>query len=200
MRWRRGDVVLRREVLNDGRAWCVVPVRVVEDRPDLLVTYLPAGAPFEFPPGDWPTADGRHPWHGRTGWAGHGALMLQRPGESYAVWHFWTGPERDFAWWYLNLQEPFRRTADGYDTQDLELDLVVLPDGSWSFKDWDLVDQRVAEGRFTPDQAAAIRAEGVRLGEMVEAGADGRGAGGGRPGWWDPAWAAWSPEPGWDAP
>ena len=32
-RWRTGDVVLRREVLNDGRSWMEVPVIVVRDEP-----------------------------------------------------------------------------------------------------------------------------------------------------------------------
>ncbi len=65
----------------------------------------------------------------------HGVLMLQRPGEAHAVWHFWDGPDRDFTCWHLNLQAPFRRTPIGYDTQDLELDLVVSPDGSFVLKD-----------------------------------------------------------------
>ena len=40
-----------------------------------------------------------------------------------------------------------RRTAIGYDTQDLELDLVVYPDGRWKIKDDELMDQRVSEER-----------------------------------------------------
>ncbi len=68
-----------------GRPWLGTIVFVVRDTPDLLVSYLPEDAPFGFPEGDWP-GDGRHPWHGRGAWEGHGVLMLQRPGESYAVW------------------------------------------------------------------------------------------------------------------
>ena len=44
-------------------------------------------------------------------------------------WVFWHGPERAFHGWYLNLQEPFRRTPQGYDTQDLELDIWVPAEG-----------------------------------------------------------------------
>ena len=50
--WSTGQIVLRREVLNDGRSWMSVPVVVVEDRPDLLATYIAEGTPFEFPDGD----------------------------------------------------------------------------------------------------------------------------------------------------
>ena len=53
--WNPGDVVVRREVLNDGRAWAETAVIVVADARGLLVTYIPEGAPFRFPPGDWPT-------------------------------------------------------------------------------------------------------------------------------------------------
>ena len=69
MRWTRGQAIVRREVLQTG-PWMGTIVFVVEDKPDMLVTYLPEGAPFEFPEGDWPTPDGLHPWHGRSAWQG----------------------------------------------------------------------------------------------------------------------------------
>jgi hypothetical protein len=189
MRWDHGDVVVRREIWR-GLPWLGTAVRIVEDDPSLLASYLPEGAPFSFPAGDWPTLPGRHPWHGRGAWEGHGVLMLQRPGESYAVWHFWEGPSRDFAGWYLNLQEPFRRTTAGYDTQDLELDVWVPASGGWSFKDDELLSERVREGRFSDTQAAEIRALGAAIGSMLDAGEE----------WWDPSWSAWEPDPDWEAP
>jgi hypothetical protein len=182
--WQAGDVILRREVRNDGWAWLSVPVVVVRDEPGLLATYIPSGAPFTFPPG--PEV---HPWSVRRRWQGHGVLMLQRPDDPYAVWVFWHGPEREFSSWYLNLQEPFRRTARGYDTQDLELDLIVHRDGRVEVKDDELLDVRVREGRFTQDQAREIRAVGKRL--QLELAAGER--------WWDPWWALWEPDPAWDA-
>jgi hypothetical protein len=176
--WSEGDVVIRREVRNSGWVWLEVPVVVVRDDDELLATYIPEGAPFTFPPGPE-----EHPWAGRAGWSGHGALVLQRPGEAYAVYAFWEGPERAFACWYVNFQEPFRRRADGFDTQDLELDLVVHPDGRLELKDDELLDVRVREGRFTQDQADATRAEARRLVADLDAGRR----------WWDDAWADWSP-------
>ena len=73
--------------------------------------------------------------------------MLQRPGDAYAIWHFWHGPEREFRGWYVNLQEPFRRTAQGYDTQDLELDIWVPARRALG-----------VEGRRAPRRAGAGRA------------------------------------------
>ncbi len=189
LRWCEGDVVLRREVLNDGRCWCQFPVRVVQDDDELLATYIAEGAELHFPPGPWPIAGGLHPWHGKERWEGHGVLMLQRPGEAYAIWVFWFGKERAFRGWYVNLQEPFRRNGRGYDTQDLELDIVVPLDAPWEWKDDELLDVRVAEGRFTPEQAAAARAEGRRVTAQLDAGER----------WWDDDWADWRPPAGWDS-
>jgi hypothetical protein len=186
--WRVGEAIVRREVWR-GKPWLGTIVLVVEDTPDLLATYLPEGSPFGFPEGDWP-GEGRHPWHGRGAWEGHGVLMLQRPGESYAVWHFWQKPGRRFDGWYLNLQEPFRRTTVGYDTQDHELDIWVRTDGTWSFKDAELMEERIADGRFTREQVAEILAEGDRIGATLDAGER----------WWDEAWSRWESPPGWNAP
>jgi len=187
--WRVGEAIVRREVWR-GDPWLGTIVFVVQDTPDLLVSYLPEGAPFGFPDGDWPGGIGRHPWHGRGAWEGHGVLMLQRPGEPYAIWHFWDGPERGFNGWYLNLQEPFRRTAVGYDTQDHELDIWVPVDGSWSFKDADLMEERIADGRFTREQVTEIFAEGDRIAAMLDAGER----------WWDEKWSRWEPPPDWIVP
>src|SRR3954447_9167758 len=184
MSWAPGDVIVRREVWRE-RPWMGVSVIVVSDEPDLLATYLPEGASFAFPGAGHPL--GPHPWEGRGTWEGHGVLMLQRPGESYAVWHFWDGPEREFEGWYVNLQEPFRRTAIGHDTQDLELDIWLPAGGEWSFKDDELLDVRVAEGRFTVDEAAEIRALGAEVGALLDAGTQ----------WWDRGWTQWEPEPCW---
>jgi hypothetical protein len=188
--WNAGDVVVRREVLNDGRAWLEAPVIVVRDDDELLATFIAEGAPFRFPAGPWPAPGGRHPWHGKERWHGHGVLMLQRPGEAHAVWLFWRGRERTFAGWYVNIQEPFRRTADGYDTQDLELDIWIPLDRPWEWKDEELLAQRVREGRFTDDQVAEIRAEGERIARELDAGRR----------WWDQTWAAWAPDPSWPTP
>jgi hypothetical protein len=184
--WQRGETIAHREVWR-GVPWCASPVVVVEDRPELLVTYLPEEAPFAFPP----SADGRpHPWQGKRAWAGHGVLMLRRPGEAYSVWHFWEGPERRFVGWYLNLEEPFRRTSIGYDTQDLELDVWIPVDERWRFKDEELLADRVLDGRYTDEQAAATRALGQRLGAMLDRGER----------WWHDGWAEFEPDPAWRAP
>lgn len=128
--WSRDDLIVRREMLglqpgevvtatDAAGVWLEMPVFVVDDGPEQLVTFTAPDAPFRFPEGSWPTPDGRHPWHGRAGWQGNGCLMVQQPTDHYAVWHFWDGPDREFVCWYLDLQTAFVRTPAGYQTQDL---------------------------------------------------------------------------------
>jgi hypothetical protein len=169
--------------------WCVIPTYVVSDTPDLVVTYLPSGAPFSFPPGPWPTPNGLHPWHAKPAWDGHGLLMLQRPGDPYGVWVFWDGPERSFECWYLNIHE-WSRDPRGHAIRDLELDVVVYPDGRWRLKDEDLVDVRVAEGRMSLADKATAHTVAADLVAMVEGGET----------WWDPGWSDWTPPAAWTAP
>jgi len=74
------------------------------------------------------------------------------------VRHYWDGPDRTFLCWCLNLQTAFVRTPAGYSTQDLELDLVVFPDGSLIVRDDEVLDDRVAEGRYSAELVTWIRA------------------------------------------
>jgi hypothetical protein len=92
-------VVVARDVVL-GRPWLASPVIVVEDTDDLLVTYLPEGAPI----GDLPDPD--HPWSPCAAWEGNGVLQVRRPGDAYSVVHFWRGPGGAFSSWYVNLEVP----------------------------------------------------------------------------------------------
>ena len=189
VRWGSGDVVLWREVWR-GRPWLVKPVRVVEDRDDLLAVYLAEATRLGFPPGSWPWP-GEHPWNrgDDTRWRGHGVLTLHRPGIAHSIWVFWFGDEREFRGWYANLAEPIRRTERGFDTLDHELDVWIRPDGTWELKDDDLLEPWVERGRWSAAEVAEIRAEGARVVTDADAGRQ----------WWSNEWASWKPPPTWTA-
>lgn len=188
MTWSPGDVVVHRHLCGE-RCWMELPVYVVRDEPDLVATYLAGGTEFGYVPGDWPTTNGHHPWHPQTHWSGHGVLMLQRPGDPYGVWVFWSGDRREHSAWYLNIQE-WSRTPHGEAIRDLELDVVVRPDGSYALKDEEYVDLRVAEGRFTAEDAAHARAVARDLTAMLDRGER----------WWSDEWASWTPPREWGPP
>jgi hypothetical protein len=183
---RPGDVVVRRDVWHGQPkvAWGGI---VVADEPDLLALYMPEGSPLRFAP-DFFGAP--HPWSHKDRWHGHGVLQLQRPGEMHSVWVFWEGAERKLGAWYVNIQEPFRRSRLGFDTQDLELDIVVSPDGSWRYKDDERLEGWIERGRWTAAEVAEIRSEARRIGGLLENGDR----------WWSEEWAAWRPDPTWPQP
>ena len=151
--WRRpGDTILVRHVWR-GNTFLVWTAVVVEDA-DVLVTWIPPGAPCKRPavrdrlPYDQPLVD--RPWRAP------GVLQLTREGDAHSVWVF------DDAW-YVNLQAPFTRTDEGIETADHLLDLVRPRGGAWRLKDEDELDAAVAAGWLTTDEAAAVRAEAARV-------------------------------------
>ena len=149
---------------------------MVEDSQDLLALWLPPGAPCLRPavrerlPYDQPLVE--RPWQAP------GVLQLVRPGDAHAVW---VSDES----WYVNLQEPFRRTPLGIDTADQLLDLVRTRDGRWRWKDEDELAAAVEQGYLSDAEAAAVRAEAERVIAL------------------DPfptGWEDWEPNPDWSLP
>jgi hypothetical protein len=185
--FRQGDVVMRREVVR-GTPHLIYPVRVVEDAGDRLTVFLASGTPLSSPVGSWPWSEEGHPWAARGRWEGHGVLQILSAVEPFSTWVFWDGQERNLDAWYINLQEPFRRTPDGIDSQDLELDFVVAPDGSWHKKDDELLDVWVVKGRWTADEVARIREIGARVETQLRTGKHR----------WDERWATWKPPKHWE--
>jgi Protein of unknown function (DUF402) len=188
-RFAAGDVVVRREVLL-GEAWFAFATICVADTDDGLVLYLPPGTEFGFPDkGTFPA--GRHPWLGQhIHWRGHGKLMLHRPGEAHSVDVFWSGEDRTFSGWYFNIQDPYRRTAQGIDTLDHELDIWwPASTDRYQWKDVEKFEERVLEGRY-PGFDDEIRAEGKRIAADLDAGRR----------WWDESWSDWRPDPSWAIP
>ncbi len=117
-------------------------------------------------------------------WQKHHVLWLQRLDRPHSLGLFWN-ESWDFRGWYVNLQEPVRRSLLGFDTRDQALDITVAPDGTWAWKDEDHLAFLVEHGAFTAEEAAVIRAEGERVVEE----------------WPFPTgWENWRPDPAWAVP
>lgn len=153
------------------------PVTVVEDGPDFLVTWLAPGTETAYPR----FADGRElrsvPLHERFSlakvsvrgtWQGAGIVKIFPRDAAHSVWLFWheTG---EFWGWYVNLEQRHRRWARGLDSRDHVLDLTCERPREWGWKDEDEFAAAVQYGRFTPREAADVRAEGERVGALIEA-------------------------------
>jgi uncharacterized protein len=185
--WSSGETALLRFVRYGKVRWAV-PHVVVEDSPELVALYLPVGAPAKAPVWDgrpirgqvdreWPMRD--HVWHTSS------ELRLIRWDSAHCIELLWDPETWNFKGWYVNIQEPVRRSQLGFDTDDLVLDVWVEDDGTWRWKDEDELEEAVRLGRFNRTQAAAIRAEGERV--VAE-----------QP--WPTGWEDWRPDPEWPLP
>ena len=204
-----GDTVVVQDVWRD-RVWTAKPMRVVSDDGDLVALSFPKGTRWKAPtsPPTRPREPTRGEWlaglAARGDWALTDAvwelstLVLMREGDWHALWVSWLhdGPQ----WgWYVNLQLPYRRTAQGFETMDLILDVTIELDGSWSWKDEDELEVFVARGVFEDALAERVREEGLRVARRAER----------SEGPFAEQWAEWRPDPslplpelpaGWDEP
>jgi hypothetical protein len=187
-----GASVALREI-RDGRVWAARAVTVVTDTDAGQVFVLPAGAPWfdatrhnrllHVPEDDWDLTEMAWP----DAWGG--LVSFAWPDVPYGVLRLFNSdgsPER----WYVNLQEPLRRTAIGFDTADRLLDVLVEDDGTWRWKDEEHLEEAVRRGLVTAEQASELRRDGERAIDRIRR----------REPPLDRDWDSWLPDPSWPAP
>lgn len=147
------------------------PTIVVKDEPDLIALYMPAGVL------------GRNVSHKPTieelsspteikiiecTWKRTDVLMLIVPGEAFSTYAMWETGTKNLDCWYVNLQDPIRRTPIGFDTMDHTLDIVINPDMSaWKWKDDDEFVNVEKAGFYSTEKANNIRAEGEKAVRLI---------------------------------
>lgn len=195
MRFDQGHV-LRRRFWFGGALLQVYPVRVVDHTDEGLLLWLPSGAPMwraELPHGRQLRDIPRDTWPANgfrlrpERWRHNGTLIFQpRDVETHSIWWLFSAMGR-FESWYVNLE---RRSLRGDDIEvvDHELDLVVAPDRSWTWKDEESFAAKTGHPAFwTADEAREIRAHGERLAREAEAGKFP----------FDGSWCDFRPDPAW---
>jgi hypothetical protein len=182
-----------REVYR-GRVWAARPATLVRDTNDLVAAYRAPGMRWKrpvradtgermrMPATTWKLED--------AVWTPARMLHLMDPGAAHAIHLWWLTPDWQFGGWYVNLQEPIRRTLLGFDSMDHLLDIVIEPDLSWRWKDEDEITEVVAIGTVTRAWADEVRREGERVIARLEAR---------RPPFCD-GWESWQPDPAWPIP
>ncbi len=163
-RFQTGRAVALREIWHRG-VWSARPATVVADTDDLQMFYVPVGARWMSPRDEGGTVlrARRDRWSlGESTWEDHHVLSFAWPDVGHAILLFF-----DRSWsptiWYVNVQEPLRRSPVGFDTMDHDLDVLVALDGtSVRWKDEDELLEDVRLGNYTQDDAASFRAEGER--------------------------------------
>lgn len=179
-----GETVVRRDVFR-GRVWSAHAFTVEEDTAEALVVGCGPGSESLAPTtwiasqhggqreareqalpslaaGSWELG----PWI----WRRTAQLEWVPAGTWFSVNAFYEPDgEHRLRNWYVNFQRPMRRTAIGFDTFDLLLDLVVAPDLSrWSWKDEDEYDQGRRLGVVGDDDHRAVESAREEVLDMIE--------------------------------
>ncbi len=174
-----------------GHVRAAMPHTLVEETADLVVLYLAPGTRgklFSGAPLHRITDVGGEDWSlGDVVWSRTHRLCLTPLHEAHSLDLFWDEEDWRFRCWYVNLQEQLRRTPFGFDTRDQALDVVIKPDGSWSWKDEEHFEEATRHGHFTAEEARAVRCEAesvvADLDRLVPTG-----------------WEDWRPDPAWPLP
>jgi hypothetical protein len=193
--WTSGDRIIYREVTH-GKVWTVRPVTVINDTPDLIALYMRNLTPWKVcVPLNADTdllqckANLRQWKLDDVIWSYGDTIFLIYPERAHAVHVMWNH-QREFEGWYVNLQEPPRRTSLGFDFLDQELDIIVSPGLEWQWKDISHLERAQNIGLFSSKQVEAIMCEG----QSVVAGILAKAAP------FDGSWNNWKPLSTWPTP
>lgn len=194
--FRPGQPVLLRALDHLGRSLIGLSAIVVQDSPELVAINIRPGFPVQWYAGakmGGPRGRGILAWDGahvEAEWRDTEILVLKRPGEMHAVEIIWRASDHSFRGWYINLEEPSRRTERGFDIRDLELDIEIAPDPSWHRKDEDVFEWAIDEGRIPRGDRELLRAEGERALQRILR----------REFPFDREWETWRPDAAWPSP
>jgi hypothetical protein len=147
-----------------GEVGYVFGCRVLFDEPAVAAVVQATGSPImrriaqrggpkgrTLLPGTW---DGSR-WE--SSWDRPPCVRLHPVGRGYSVIRTWVVEKQQFAGWYVNLEQPWVRTAVGFDTRDDVLDVSASADlGEWQLKDVDELEFAVGVGLFTSTEARSI--------------------------------------------
>ncbi|MER6171376.1 DUF402 domain-containing protein [Streptosporangium sp. NPDC001681] len=199
-----GATAIRRDIF-DGRVWTASPHRVVHDTGhELALAYWPgirSLAPTTWI--SWSQSEdatardaaitnlAARQWElGYWTWCESIWLSILTEHDFFSVNLFYT-PDHRLNRWYINFQRPYQRTANGVDTFDLFLDLVVAPDlSSHAWKDEDEYRHARRMGVITDDEHHQVQEARDEVLTMIQ---DRRGAFGAD-------WSNWRADTSWPIP
>ena len=190
-----GQPIVLREKWQD-KILSVRPEIVVQDTPDLMAFYMPEGTIWKRARAlDGTPASGKERFRlawmlTDEKWGGNDRLRLSIPGAHYSVLIFWTSGDWLVLRWYINLEEPLRRTELGFDYNDLLLDIIAVPDlTKWYWRDEDELEEAVSLGIISSARADTLRSEGEKAIAWLQSGKSPFNG-----------WEKWHPDPSWQIP
>jgi hypothetical protein len=195
-RARPGDTIVLRSVDREKRiVQTATPWTVVRHDAKSIVLYMPVGTTHKVRTGRYGGPRDRMllEWDGGYSdavWRHTHILMFHRFPDAHSIWLSRDATTHELRWWYVNLEEPWRPTAIGFDSRDHILDLWSGPDGEWHWKDEDELAWLIANARIPADRDAVLRAEGERAIERFKH----------RDPPLDEPWIDFRPDPSWSVP
>jgi hypothetical protein len=168
--WLSGENATLRGV--GSKVFWAYPTMVVQDTSDLIVLYMPSGVlgkdtdhrptPQELllSPENINIVDCQ--------WNRTDVLFVIKPEDSFSTYIMWDTGTKNLDCWYINLQEPIRRTEIGFDTMDNMLDIVISPDmKEWRWKDNDEFEEAKKAGFYSSEKAREIWDEGEKAINLI---------------------------------
>lgn len=200
--WKPGEQALLRGIISQ-QVWTAQSVIVVEDDGREAVLALLPGAQCAFPEGYFHRKLGDASWNTRWQearqtpwifreftWERNRFLIFLQPYRFYAANLVWEDETGQFLGYYINFQLPYQRSAVGFDTLDLDLDIVIYPTYEWRWKDELAFEEGIREGGIKGEWVEGIE----RAKEEVMVQIDERRYP------LDGSWLEWRPQTNWAPP
>ena len=172
--WAAGESCVLRGIVN-RQVWLAESVIVVKDVPEETVLLLLPGAQCAFPEGYWRWRMNKDFSHGTRwqeaksdciklrefNWHTNRILIFLEPEKYYSCFLFWEHASDQFRCYYINFQLPYQRSHCGFDTLDLDLDIVIRieyngPQYHWEWKDEEDYRDGITEGGILEEWVQGI--------------------------------------------
>jgi protein associated with RNAse G/E len=196
--WSPGEIIAWRGIFRK-RVWHVQPTILVKDsQKETVLTLIPGTeciAEESYPTGK---KNGNRRWNfsdedwklAKYIWQTNRLLLIFEPEKYYSTILFWNHQCNKFVCYYINFQLPFQRNHYAVDTLDLDLDLIIHPDFTYTWKDVDDYQKAMDHGLIAREWAQAIEDSKLEILEKLEK----------RQYPFDGSWLDWMPDPNWSAP
>jgi predicted RNA-binding protein associated with RNAse of E/G family len=155
----------------DEIVYWAYPAIVINDTPDLIALYMPAGvwgknSPVKVMPHEKFTPESVIVTDKQ--WLYTDVLYLIIPEESFCVYLMRDHETKALECYYINPQDPIRRTSIGFDTMDHMLDIVVEPDmKTWHWKDEEELHEALETGYYAPEKCIRIRSNAEKALQLL---------------------------------
>lgn len=199
MIWQAGDTVVVRGIYKD-QICHVQSARVVKDSTTETVLLVEPGAECAAPSGylqhrhvdqtQWDRW--RETLNGSLNiqictWHTNRFLILLEPEKYFSTIYIWDHASGEFLYYYINFQLPFRRSQLGFDTLDLDLDILVNIENEWEWKDLQEYEKGIRSGGIMAQWIDEIQKAQAEVFARIDQQAYPL----------DRTWLGWLPDPGW---